>query len=116
MPTTSLADEQCIRITRGARRLTDAQRDELLLQVAHWRCRTQDGVERLEREFRFSDFAAALAFTNRIGALAEAQDHHPAIVTEWGRVTVSWWTHVTGGLHRNDFVMAAQSDQAYAAA
>ena len=61
---------------------------------------------------RFADFAAALDFTNRIGALAESEDHHPAILTEWGRVTIGWWTHVVGGLHRNDFIMAAQTDRA----
>lgn len=74
----------------------------------------RDGVERLERQFRFANFANALEFTIRVGAIAEAEDHHPAILTEWGRVTVGWWTHVVGGLHRNDFIMAAQTDRLYA--
>jgi len=52
----------------------------------------------------------ALAFTNRVGALAEAEGHHPALLTEWGRVTVTWWTHKIRGLHRNDFIMAAKTD------
>ena len=67
-------------------------------------------MRRLERAFTFSDFAAALAFTNRVGAAAEAEGHHPALLTEWGRVTVTWWTHAIRGLHRNDFVMAAKTD------
>jgi len=67
-------------------------------------------VRRLERVFTFPDFAAALAFTNRVGATAEAEDHHPALLTEWGRVTVTWWTHSIKGLHRNDFIMAARTD------
>ncbi len=67
----------------------------------------RDGIANLERVFRFRNFAEALAFTNRIGALAEEEGHHPAILTEWGRVTVSLWTHKIHGLHRNDFVMAA---------
>jgi 4a-hydroxytetrahydrobiopterin dehydratase len=54
-----------------------------------------------------------LDFTIRIGELAEQEDHHPVITTEWGRVTVTWWTHAIRGLHRNDFIMAAKSDQAY---
>jgi 4a-hydroxytetrahydrobiopterin dehydratase len=53
---------------------------------------------------------AALAFTDRIGALAEAEGHHPALLTEWGKVRVEWWTHKIGGLHRNDFIMAAKTD------
>jgi len=70
----------------------------------------REGVRRLERAFTFSDFAAALAFTNRVGAAAEAEGHHPALLTEWGRVTVTWWTHAIRGLHRNDFVMAAKTE------
>ncbi|HEX6123240.1 MAG TPA: 4a-hydroxytetrahydrobiopterin dehydratase, partial [Ktedonobacterales bacterium] len=55
-------------------------------------------------------------FTNAVGALAEEQGHHPALLTEWGRVTVAWWTHTIRGLHRNDFIMAAKTDEAYARA
>ena len=51
------------------------------------------------------------AFTNRVGALAEAEDHHPALLTEWGRVTVTWWTHKIRGLHRNDFIMASKTNR-----
>ena len=57
--------------------------------------------------------AQALAFTNKIGELAEAEAHHPAVLTEWGRTTVTWWTHKIKGLHRNDFVMAAKTDQLF---
>jgi 4a-hydroxytetrahydrobiopterin dehydratase len=64
----------------------------------------------LERVFGFRNFAEALRFTNRVGALAEDEGHHPAILTEWGRVTVTLWTHKIRGLHRNDFVMAAKID------
>ena len=57
--------------------------------------------------------AQALAFTNKVGELAEAEDHHPAILTEWGLVTVTWWTHKVKGLHRNDLIMASKTDAAY---
>ncbi|HKM77940.1 MAG TPA: 4a-hydroxytetrahydrobiopterin dehydratase, partial [Candidatus Bathyarchaeia archaeon] len=53
-------------------------------------------------------------FTNQVGKIAQAQSHHPVLVTEWGRVTVTWWTHKIKGLHRNDFIMAAKTDQIYA--
>ena len=115
MATNTLADEHCVRVTRASKRLTDSERDGLLAQVPDWHGVNRDGVERLERVFRFADYASALDFTNRVGALAEAEDHHPAILTEWGRVTIGWWTHVVGGLHRNDFVMAAQTERAYPA-
>ncbi len=70
-------------------------------------------MDTLERTFRFRDFAGALAFTARVGAEAEAQGHHPFLLTEWGRVTVTWWTHKIKGLHRNDFIMAARTDRLY---
>lgn len=69
-----------------------------------------DEVRRLIRVFKFPNFAKALEFTNRVGQLAEQHNHHPAIVTEWGKVTVQWWTHKIGGLHMNDFIMAARTD------
>jgi len=93
--------------------LTDAQIDELRPQVAKWQIVEREGVQRLARRFKFRDFAQALAFTNDVGQAAEAEGHHPAILTEWGRVTVTWWTHKIGGLHQNDFVMAAKTDQLY---
>src|SRR5207247_9003871 len=71
----------------------------------------RDAIARLERVFHFPTFTAALAFTNRVGALAEAEGHHPALLTEWGRVTVTWWTHKIRGLHRNDFIMAAKTER-----
>jgi 4a-hydroxytetrahydrobiopterin dehydratase len=86
---------------------------ELRREVPEWAVVERDGVLRLERTFRFPDFAEALRFTNRVGELAEQEGHHPALLTEWGRVTVSWWTHKIRGLHRNDFVMAAKTDRLY---
>ena len=76
-----------------------------------WDVIEMEGVKRLQRQFKVKDFAQALAFTDQVGALAEAEDHHPAILTEWGRVTVTWWTHKIKGLHRNDFIMAAKTDE-----
>lgn len=72
------------------------------------------GVSQIQRVYGFSDFEQALMFTNRVGAIAEAAGHHPALLTEWGKVTVTWWTHAIKGLHQNDFVMAAKTDEAAA--
>lgn len=89
----------------------DEEISRLREQVPDWEVREVDGEKRLERRFQFPDFAAAIAFTDRVGAIAEEQGHHPRIVTEWGGVTVTWWTHAIGGLHENDFVMAARTDR-----
>jgi 4a-hydroxytetrahydrobiopterin dehydratase len=107
----TLAGERCVACRPGAPGATDAEVDAWLRELPEWTVVTREGVRRLERAFAFPDFARALAFTQRVGALAEAEGHHPALLTEWGRVTVAWWTHAIGGLHRNDFVMAAKTDQ-----
>lgn len=107
----SLSTERCVACRGDAPRLTEAEIAALLPEVAGWTVVTHDGIARLERVLRFPDFAQGLAFTNRVGALAEAEGHHPALLTEWGRVTVTWWTHAIRGLHRNDFIMAARTDQ-----
>jgi 4a-hydroxytetrahydrobiopterin dehydratase len=102
---------KCVPCRGGEPVLTDARIAELMPFVPAWQVKEVDGVKRLERVFKLKNFAEALAFTNRIGAIAEAEDHHPLIVTEWGRVTVQWWTHKIHGLHNNDFIMAAKTDE-----
>ncbi len=108
---TSLTAERCVACRRDAPTVTAAEIEELRPQIPDWELVELDGVKRLRREFRFDDFAQALEFTNAIGEIAEAEGHHPALLTEWGRVTVSWWTHKIRGLHRNDFIMAAKTDE-----
>jgi 4a-hydroxytetrahydrobiopterin dehydratase len=81
--------------------------------VPDWQIVERDQIKRLERAFKFKNFVEALQFTNRVGELAEEEGHHPALMTEWGRVTVTWWTHKIKGLHRNDFIMAAKTDGLY---
>ena len=107
----SLTAESCVACRRGAPTVTAAEVAELHPLVADWELLEVEEVPRLQRVFPFPDFAAALAFTQRVGELAEAEGHHPALLTEWGRVTVSWWTHKIRGLHRNDFIMAAKTNQ-----
>lgn len=92
--------------------VSDEELATLVREIPDWSVETRDGVMQLERIFRFRNFADALAFANRVGELAEAEGHHPALLVEWGRVTVTWWTHKIGGLHRNDFIMAARTDAA----
>ncbi len=79
-------------------------------EVPEWQVIEVEGVKRLERTFKLKNFIEAMAFTNKIGMIAEKEDHHPLIITEWGRVTIQWWTHKIKGLHKNDFIMAAKTD------
>jgi 4a-hydroxytetrahydrobiopterin dehydratase len=67
----------------------------------------------VQRVFKFKTYTQAVDFTNQLATIAEEQDHHPLIVVEWGKVTVQWWTHVVKGLHQNDFIMAAKTDELF---
>src|SRR5689334_18700282 len=89
----TLAEERCVACRRDAPRVEPAEAERLREQIPEWALVERDGVPRLERVFSFPDFGEALAFTDRVGALAEREGHHPALLTEWGRVTVTWWTH-----------------------
>jgi 4a-hydroxytetrahydrobiopterin dehydratase len=111
--TSGLARMKCVACRRGEPTLTDDELAAYRDQVAEWEVVEIDGVKRLRRAFTFPDFAGALRFTDMVGAVAEEEGHHPALLTEWGRTTVSWWTHKIGGLHRNDLIMAAKTDQLY---
>jgi len=107
----TLENEACEACRVGAPRVEPTQQAELLQQIPQWQVVNENGIEQLQRVFSFPNFVAALAFTNAVGALAEQHHHHPALLTEWGRVTVRWWTHKIEGLHRNDFVLAAKTDR-----
>ena len=108
-----LSQQTCVPCRAGDPMVTDEEIPELLKEIPDWKLIEVDGMKRLRREFKVKGFAGALAFTNAVGNLAEEQDHHPRIITEWGKVTVTWWTHIIKGLHRNDFIMAARTDQLY---
>ena len=98
---------------KGAAPLDESQIQEYLGEVHDWKVVEVDGEKRLRKTFKFKNFRQALDFTDKVGSAAEAEDHHPAITTEWGKVTVDWWTHAVNGLHKNDFIMAAKSDELY---
>jgi 4a-hydroxytetrahydrobiopterin dehydratase len=106
---------KCVACRRGAAKVTDEEMAEFKPQIAEWDIIERDGMSQLRRLFKFKNFVQALEFTNKVGALAEEEDHHPALLTEWGRVTIRWWTHKIKGLHRNDLIAAAKTDQLYAA-
>jgi 4a-hydroxytetrahydrobiopterin dehydratase len=109
----SLDIMRCTSFRSGEQPLSRAEIEDYLPQVPEWKLEKQNGSYHIERSFRFPDFAAALEFTNAIGKLSEKEGHHPSVLTEWGRVTLRWWSHSIRGLHRNDFIMAARSEKAY---
>ncbi|RUO79428.1 4a-hydroxytetrahydrobiopterin dehydratase [Pseudidiomarina taiwanensis] len=105
-----LKQQTCEACNADAPQVTDAELAELIREIPDWTPVVRDGVMQLERVFKFKNFKLALAFTNRVGEVAEEAFHHPTLVTEWGKVTVTWWTHAINGLHKNDFIMAAKTD------
>ena len=109
-----LVRETCVACRRDSPRVTDTEITELSPEVPDWELKVTDGVPKLERSFKFPDFAQAIAFASAVGEAAESEGHHPRLTVEWGRVLVEWWTHKIRALHRNDFVMAAKTDQIFA--
>jgi 4a-hydroxytetrahydrobiopterin dehydratase len=106
----ALTNEKCTACRRDSPLVTKAEIQELKPQIPDWMLVDREVIQRLERVLTLKDFVTALSFTIRVGALAEEEGHHPAILTEWGRVTVTLWTHAIHGLHRNDFIIAAKID------
>jgi 4a-hydroxytetrahydrobiopterin dehydratase len=109
----SLAQEFCEACQPTSPMVTDEERKQLKPEIPEWEEIEVNGVPRLRRTYRLDGWMPAVEFTNRVAAIAEEQDHHPQIRLEWGKVTVSWWTHAIKGLHRNDFIMAARTDTVF---
>ena len=94
-------------------KLSDTESQELLEGTQGWDLKSVDGFPRLEREYKFKNFVTAMKFSNSVAEFAEKQGHHPSLLTEWGKVTVGWWTHDVGGLHANDFLSAQRTDAVF---
>tara|TARA_B100000927_G_C16464686_1_gene469212 strand:+ start:1429 stop:1770 length:342 start_codon:yes stop_codon:yes gene_type:complete len=108
---TDLLKKGCEACKEGAPTLTDEQIKDLSIQIPAWQVFEEDGIKRLICSFAFTSYEDSLKFTNKVAKLAEQEDHHPEIILEWGKVTVSWWSHKIKGLHSNDFICAAKTDQ-----
>lgn len=104
-----LSQKTCIPCSGGVPALSPDEQQALLAKLGEgWQI---DDGHHLEKTFRFPDFLEALAFTNRVGALAEEQAHHPDLHLAFGRVRVTIWTHKIDGLTESDFVLAAKIDE-----
>lgn len=109
----TLTSERCEACQVDSPQVTADEERELKPQIPEWNVVEVNDVRRLRRTFKLDSWMPAVEFTNEVARLAEAEDHHPTILTAWGKVTVTWWTHAIKGLHRNDFIMAAKTDEAF---
>lgn len=105
-----LTQETCEACRADAPKVSSDELAELLKEIPEWEVLSVEGVDQLVRSFTFPNFIDAMAFANRVGELAEAMGHHPEMTVGWGEVTVRWWSHKIQGLHRNDFICAANTD------
>lgn len=103
----TLQQKRCVPCTAETPPLSENEIRRMAAEVRDWK--VEDGKQ-LRRNFRFQDFASALAFVNRIGAVADEEDHHPDILLGWGKAEVLYTTHAMNGLSENDFIMAAKTD------
>ena len=108
-----LTEQKCVPCEKGAPLLTEKELDALKPQIPDWEVTDSHGTQKLSRAFKFKNFKEALDFTNAVGALAEEHFHHPTIILDWGRVRVLWTTHKIKGLHENDVIMAAKTDEIF---
>jgi len=109
----SLADRDIVLCKKGTPPLQEAEDAQFLMQLPGWDLVEVDGIERLQRTYFFDAPSDATAFSRFLSSMADEADHHPFLVPEQNRLTVIWWTHSIKGLHLNDFIMAARSDEAY---
>jgi len=103
-----LTQKKCVPCEGGVSCLLDNEIKTLSTEVADWNVTDN---KKLNRSFKFKDFLTALAFVNKVGEIAEAEGHHPNICFTWGKVDFEIWTHAIGGLHENDFILAAKINE-----
>ena len=103
----------CIVCHPDAPKATKEQISKFLNIYLEWELIEDNQVPQLKRIYKFNDYIGAVDFTKKIADISEKENHHPSILLEWGKVTVRWWTHKIKGLHENDFIMSAKTDEIY---
>lgn len=96
--------------TQSSKPLSEDEIDILLNELNSWYLTTENGTKKITKRFAFNNYSSAQRFANTIAIMAEQENHHPRMRIEWGKATVSWWTHSINGLFINDFIMAARCD------
>ena len=107
----SLTESKCEACTIDAPLVSDNEATQLLKELDYWKIEQRDGTKQLVKEYKFSNYEDSVNFCKKVADLAESEDHHPKIILEYGCVEVSWWSHKIKGLHKNDFICAAKTDQ-----
>ena len=107
-----LSSQSCEACKIDAPKVPRDQIKNLLLEINDWTL-IEEPINKLEKVFSFKSYKESLDFSNKVAALADEEDHHPQILLEWGKVTVTWWSHKIEGLHRNDFICAAKTDKLF---
>jgi 4a-hydroxytetrahydrobiopterin dehydratase len=102
-----LSEKHCSACAGNPPTLSEKQASELIKQLRGWKI---EGAKYLKKSYRLADFAQALALANKIGAIAESENHHPDLLVRWGGLAVTLWTHSVDGLTENDFILAAKID------
>ena len=105
-----LVNSSCEACRADAPVLEDNEIQELLSQIPSWRVFEEEGTKKIICSFVFLNYNDSRDFLNKVADLAVEEDHHPEIILEWGKVTVSWWSHKIKGLHRNDFICASKTN------
>jgi 4a-hydroxytetrahydrobiopterin dehydratase len=113
--TEALIKQQCEACRADAPKVSDEELATLIKEIPSWAPIIRDNIMMLERTYAFDNYQSGVEFTNKVAELAEQEGHHPALLLEWGKVTVTWWSHKIKGLHRNDFICAAKTDQLFSA-
>ncbi|MDR9402314.1 MAG: 4a-hydroxytetrahydrobiopterin dehydratase [Halothece sp. Uz-M2-17] len=107
----TLSQEKCVPCQGNVPSVTEQEIAQYQPQIPDWSIKKDHETRYLERVYPLPNFESALALAQRIGEIAEQEQHHPTLIVEWGKLTVQWWTHAIKGLHQNDFIMAAKTDQ-----
>ena len=108
-----LSQSTCEACTDDANSLHEEEIQELLPRIPSWKVCEEENIKRLICSFAFLSYEDSIKFTNEVAKLADKEDHHPEIFLEWGKVTVTWWSHKIKGLHNNDFICASKTDDLF---
>ena len=108
----NLSTESCEACRIDAPKVSESEINILISEIKDWELIT-DPIDQLRKVYNFLDYKGAIDFSNKVAVMADKEDHHPTITLEWGKVSVLWWSHKIKGLHRNDFICAAKTDNLY---
>ena len=109
----SLVQKECTPCHKGAPKLSNAQITLYLEDVASWKVVSEDEELKLFKKFELNNFEETMTFVNRVAAISQQNGHHPVMLVEFRMVSIWWWTHKIEGLHQNDFIMAAKTDDLF---